>query len=111
MEEIKEKHAHGPSCGHQGIIHNGHIDYVHNGQLHAPKDGRVETHVLPVTQQNPALCTPDHHCLSHALDHQHGEDCGHLAIPHGDHVDYLVDGHLHHAHGDHCDDHGKITLA
>jgi hypothetical protein len=32
-------------------------------------------------------------------------------VPHGDHVDYLVDGHLHHAHGDHCDDHGPVQVA
>jgi UDP-2,3-diacylglucosamine pyrophosphatase LpxH len=31
-------------------------------------------------------------------------------VPHGDHVDYLVDGHLHHPHGDHCDDHGPVKL-
>jgi hypothetical protein len=30
-------------------------------------------------------------------------------VPHGDHIDYLVDGHLHHQHGDHCDDHGPVT--
>src|SRR5438876_770845 len=29
-------------------------------------------------------------------DHQHGADCGHTAVKHGDHVDYLHDGHLHH---------------
>jgi hypothetical protein len=31
-------------------------------------------------------------------------------VPHGDHVDYLVDGHLHHPHGDHCDHHGSVAL-
>jgi hypothetical protein len=29
-------------------------------------------------------------------------------VPHGDHVDYLVDGHLHHPHGGHCDHHGAV---
>jgi hypothetical protein len=32
-------------------------------------------------------------------------------VPHGDHVDYLVDGHLHHVHNGHCDNHGPIDLA
>jgi hypothetical protein len=32
-------------------------------------------------------------------------------VPHGDHVDYLVDGHLHHAHDGHCDDHGALQTA
>jgi zinc transport system permease protein len=37
--------------------------------------------------------------------HEHGEDCGHEAVPHGDHVDYVHDGHRHAAHGAHYDDH------
>ena len=40
--------------------------------------------------------------------HLHGPNCGHEAVPHGDHIDYLVDGHLHHPHGGHCDDHGRL---
>ena len=40
--------------------------------------------------------------------HEHGPGCGHEAVPHGDHTDYLVGGHLHHPHGDHCDDHGPL---
>lgn len=38
-------------------------------------------------------------------DHVHGEDCGHLAVPHGDHVDYVHDGHRHAPHGSHYDEH------
>jgi len=38
-------------------------------------------------------------------DHQHGPNCGHTAVRHGDHIDYLHDGHLHHPHGDHVDEH------
>lgn len=37
--------------------------------------------------------------------HLHGGDCGHAAVPHGDHTDYLHDGHRHAAHGDHWDEH------
>ncbi|ELY4478964.1 hypothetical protein SMZ59_005158 [Salmonella enterica] len=47
-------------------------------------------------------CNEKHH-ENHP--HQHGEGCGHTAIRHGDHVDYLHDGHLHHPHGDHVDEH------
>lgn len=47
----------------------------------------------------------------HSADHVHGADCGHDAVPHGDHTDYLVEGHLHHPHGDHCDNHGELPLA
>ena len=38
-------------------------------------------------------------------DHNHGKDCGHTAVQHGDHVDYLHDGHLHHPHEGHVDEH------
>jgi hypothetical protein len=37
--------------------------------------------------------------MSHTHDnhtHKHGTGCGHTAVKHGDHVDYLHDGHLHH---------------
>ncbi|MGL5827809.1 MAG: metal ABC transporter permease [Nocardioides sp.] len=37
--------------------------------------------------------------------HVHGSDCGHPAVPHGDHVDYVHDGHRHALHGEHYDEH------
>lgn len=37
--------------------------------------------------------------------HAHGDDCGHPAVPHGDHVDYVHDGHRHAPHGAHYDEH------
>ncbi len=37
--------------------------------------------------------------------HEHGEGCGHPAVRHGDHVDYVHDGHRHAAHGGHYDEH------
>ncbi len=40
---------------------------------------------------------------SHA--HRHGPSCGHKAVRHGDHADYLHDGHLHAPHEDHLDEH------
>jgi len=39
-------------------------------------------------------------------DHQHAADCGHPAITHGDHQDYLHDGSFHAAHSGHYDHHG-----
>ena len=38
-------------------------------------------------------------------DHEHGEGCGHEAVPHGDHVDYVHDGHRHWFHEGHWDEH------
>lgn len=37
--------------------------------------------------------------------HAHGPGCGHLAVPHDDHVDYVHDGHRHAVHGAHYDEH------
>ncbi len=37
--------------------------------------------------------------------HAHGDDCGHPAVEHGDHVDYVHGGHRHAMHGDHYDEH------
>ena len=46
-----------------------------------------------------------------AHPHEHGDRCGHPAVPHGDHVDYDHDGHLHAPHrtgsGVHYDEHGE----
>jgi zinc transport system permease protein len=37
--------------------------------------------------------------------HVHGPRCGHPAVEHGDHVDYIHDGHRHASHGGHYDEH------
>ena len=37
--------------------------------------------------------------------HEHGEDCGHPAVRHDDHVDYLHDGHRHAVHAGHYHEH------
>ncbi len=47
----------------------------------------------------------EHTAVPEDHNHQHGPDCGHTAIPHGDHVDYVHDGHRHAPHGSHYDEH------
>ncbi|WP_333835097.1 hypothetical protein [Rubrimonas sp.] len=101
-------HVHGPGCGHVAVKHDDHVCYLHDGCLHHPHGDHVDEHVIAVSATNPDACTPAHACRGHAPDHVHGPSCGHPAVPHGDHVCYLVDGHLHHPHGDHCDDHGPL---
>ena len=39
-------------------------------------------------------------------EHEHGPACGHEAVRHDDHVDYLHDGHRHAVHEEHYDEHG-----
>ncbi len=108
-EHANHPHHHGPGCGHRTILHEGHKDYLHDGHLHHAHGDHVHEHVIGVSQANPAQCTPSHVCGGHEKVHVHGPSCGHDAVPHGDHVDYLVDGHLHHPHGSHCDDHGTLA--
>lgn len=104
-------HAHGPGCGHTAIKHQDHVDYLHDGHLHYLHGDHVDEHRLEVSDKNPDACTSGHALSGHQAGHVHGPGCGHEAVPHGDHVDYLVEGRLHHLHGDHCDDHGPIDLA
>ena len=59
---------------------------------------------LNIRREKMTCKTHEHH------DHVHGANCGHEAVPHGDHVDYIVNGRLHHQHGDHCDDHGPVEI-
>ena len=111
-EHENHPHVHGENCGHTKVKHADHVDYLHDGHLHHPTDtGSVEEHAIDVSDVNPSECTGGHQCSGHAADHVHGPGCGHEAVPHGDHVDYLVDGHLHHPHDGHCDDHGPVELA
>jgi hypothetical protein len=93
------------------VSHEGHEDFLHDGHMHHVHGDHVDDHVLAESAGNPSTCTPAHACGGHAPGHTHGPGCGHERVPHGDHVDYLVDGHLHHAHGPHCDDHGAVRVA
>ncbi len=50
-----------------------------------------------------SVSAPEHEPTEHV--HQHGPECGHVAVRHGDHVDYVHDGHRHAVHGGHYDEH------
>lgn len=110
-QHANHTHQHGAGCGHQAVSHDGHVDYLHDGHLHHATPQGVEEHTIGVTATNPEACTDGHACADHEAGHVHGPNCGHPAVPHGDHVDYLVNGHLHHQHAGHCDHHGALALA
>lgn len=101
-------HEHGKDCGHTAIKHNDHVDYIHDGHLHHKHEGHYDEHSLDISESNPNTCNPIDTCNSNG--HVHGEGCGHEAVPHGDHIDYIVDGRLHHVHEGHCDDHGPVEI-
>ncbi|MGD9962183.1 metal ABC transporter permease [Nocardioides sp.] len=46
-----------------------------------------------------------HEASTEEHPHEHGENCGHRAVPHDDHLDYVHDGHRHAPHGEHYDEH------
>ncbi len=58
-------------------------------------------------EEEPAGLAPatDHTAVPEEHGHEHGPDCGHPAVRHGDHVDYVHDGHRHAPHGSHYDEH------
>jgi zinc transport system permease protein len=49
--------------------------------------------------------TSPHVVAEDAHPHRHDQACGHRAVRHGDHTDYLHEGHRHAAHADHYDEH------
>jgi zinc transport system permease protein len=60
--------------------------------------------VAPFEDPDP-FAVPAVHTTAGTHPHEHGDRCGHPAVVHGDHVDYVHDGHRHAAHGDHYDEH------
>ncbi|MDR1766845.1 MAG: metal ABC transporter permease [Propionibacteriaceae bacterium] len=70
-----------------------------------PVAGRLRrARKLPKTVED-ADPTPLPHQPEAAHEHVHGPGCGHPALVHGDHLDYVHDGHRHAAHEGHYDEH------
>lgn len=100
----------GAADGRTAVRHEGHVDHLDHGHLLHEEDGRTEEHRIAVSAANPDRCDAAHRTQADG-GHVHGPGCGHEAVPHGDHIDYLVGGRLEHPHGDHTDDHGPLNLA
>jgi zinc transport system permease protein len=64
---------------------------------------RRRRQATPVLESDEPLA--DEHVPAEQHVHVHDEQCGHPAVPHDDHVDYLHEGHLHAPHGRHYDEH------
>ena len=56
----------------------------------------------PLDVEEPAA---PHVVVSEGHPHQHAPGCGHVAVQHGDHTDFIHEGHRHAAHADHYDEH------
>lgn len=97
-------HVHGGDCGHTQIMHGEHVDYLHDGHLHAEHKTHYDECVISVSEKNPAKCAE----IECACGHEAA--CEHEIVPHGDHVDHLVNKRLHFRHDGHCDDHGEVFV-
>lgn len=53
----------------------------------------------------PFPAVPVEHEAADEHPHEHGPECGHVAVRHGDHVDYVHDGRRHAPHDRHYDEH------
>lgn len=67
--------------------------------------------VVAVSAELRARYVTARHRRAERHNHEHGPGCGHPAVAHGDHVDYLHDGHRHAPHEGHYDDHSAATTA
>lgn len=104
QQHSHHEHEHSPECEHTRIKHHDHTDYIHDGHLHHKHGNHWDECQIEVSSTNPDACRPiESSC-------QHSPGCPHEQVPHGDHVDYLVDGRLEHVHEDHIDDHGPVDV-
>jgi zinc transport system permease protein len=60
---------------------------------------------VPFPVHREAAAVDEHDTVERPHQHVHGPGCGHLAVEHGDHVDYIHDLHRHASHGGHYDEH------
>jgi hypothetical protein len=95
-------HQHDPACGHPRVTWLDKEAFLHDGHLHRAHGGHWDETTVEVSAANPDECHPTP-CVD---DHQTFP-----AVPHGEHVDHIVNGRLHHMHGGHCDDHGEVHIA
>ena len=58
---------------------------------------------LPELVDDDELLAP--HTVTESHPHRHAPGCGHPALQHGDHTDFIHEGHRHAAHADHYDEH------
>ena len=64
---------------------------------------RYAAAVLPEPVDDDELVSP--HTVTENHPHRHALGCGHPAVQHGDHTDFIHEGHRHAAHADHYDEH------
>lgn len=93
----------GVSCAGGGVIASYYLNTPSGGTIVVVAVGLFALVATVIGVGD--LTSGRRHRMTEAHEHEHGPGCGHEAIPHGDHVDYLHDGHRHAPHGGHYDEH------
>ncbi|OQR86652.1 hypothetical protein ACHHYP_10325 [Achlya hypogyna] len=96
--------AHARGCGHLSIEHGNHFDFIVDNQLLC-LDGVKSLSIIPRGEPAPHGCVMEprpmesHEPRASRSEPSHGPGCGHLAVRHNDHVDYVVDNSVYCQHG------------
>ena len=89
-------HTHDRFCGHAAVTHDDHVDFLHDGHVHHVHEDHVD--------EEPGADLGAH--VPHAGHmHVHEPGCGHTAVAHEDHLDYVHGDHRHAGHHVHYDEH------
>jgi hypothetical protein len=88
-------HVHDRFCGHAAVAHEDHVDYLHDGHVHLVHGDHVDEEPLETVG----------HVAHTGHMHVHEDGCGHPAVSHLDHVDYVHGDHRHTGHDVHYDEH------
>jgi DNA-binding transcriptional ArsR family regulator len=85
------------------VAHIARDALAHSTELNSARTQTHRTTRMNISGEEQSAMTTAHE--SHPNhEHSHGEGCGHVAVDHGDHTDYLHDGHIHRVHDDHVDE-------
>jgi Fe2+ or Zn2+ uptake regulation protein len=107
LRDLHHEHVRCESCGRIAEVRDCVVDDAAT-RIHDDTGFTVRSHHV-VFIGRCADCVSasaaDDHVRHLAHSHRHGPGCGHMAVQHGDHVDYVHSGHRHAAHGDHWDEH------
>jgi Fe2+ or Zn2+ uptake regulation protein len=107
LKDGHHEHVRCESCGRVAEVRDCAVDDA-KARIQAATGFAVSGHhvvfvgLCPVCSQE---SRPAEHMRHPSHPHRHGPGCGHIAVRHGDHTDYMHGGHRHAAHADHWDEH------
>lgn len=96
-------HVHDRFCGHAAAPHEDHVDFLHDGEIHHVRSDAIAGGRPASADQRPSWAGLHLSHVGHM--HVHRPGCGHPAIAHDDHEDYLHGDHRHAGHDVHYDEH------